>query len=68
MKYFRDAAADMNVSANSLVISWMREQGMIPLITGSTLEQIKENIDSLDFSLNKEISDKIAGLYYPHKE
>ncbi|MBF9018870.1 MULTISPECIES: aldo/keto reductase [unclassified Oceanispirochaeta] len=68
LNYFRDAAADMNVSANTLVLSWMREQGMIPLITGSSLQQIKENIDSLDYSLSKEISDKIAGLYYPHRE
>ncbi|MDC7235061.1 MAG: aldo/keto reductase [Spirochaetales bacterium] len=65
---FRDAAADMNVSANTLVLSWMREQGMIPLITGSTMEQIKENIDSLDCRLDSGISDKIASLYYPHRE
>lgn len=68
VKLFRDAAAEMNVSANSLVLSWMREQGMIPLITGSSLQQIRENIDALDINMNREMSDKIASLYYPHRE
>lgn len=68
VKIFTEEAAVQGVSANSLVLSWMRGQGFIPLITGSSIEQIKENMESLDLTVSQDADDRIKELYYPHKE
>ena len=68
IKLFREEGEAQNVSANTLVLSWMRAHGYIPLITGSTREQIKENLDSLNYNVSKSCDDRICDLYYPHRE
>jgi aryl-alcohol dehydrogenase-like predicted oxidoreductase len=68
VRLFRQEGEVQNLSANTLVISWMRSQGFIPLITGSTIQQMKENMDSLSCSVSPDCDDKIKDLYYPHQE
>ncbi len=65
---FRKEAAALGVSANTLVLSFMVAEGFIPLITGSSREQLKQNIDAIEFSVSSETADRIRELYYPHQE
>ncbi len=65
VRLFREEASSQGVSANTLVLGWLREQGFIPLITGSTPEQMKENMASLSCSPGEECSGKIKDLFFP---
>lgn len=57
MEALRKMAAEINgISMNQLVLLWMRRQKaeIIPIISGSRMEQILENMKSTEFSLTEE--------------
>jgi len=64
----KEEASEKGVSGNTIVLSWMRSQNFIPLVTGSNLKQIKENLDSIGYAIPPELDDRIKKIYYPHKE
>ena len=61
MKNLKQLAEELNVSPNGVVLRWMMQSSLkvIPLVTGSSVTQLKENMEALNFILNK---DQIALL------
>jgi aryl-alcohol dehydrogenase-like predicted oxidoreductase len=58
-----EVANELQVSANAVVLAWMIQSspGIIPLVTGSTVEQIKENLIALLITLSKENMERLNG-------
>ncbi len=48
----RAVAAETGATANQVVLAWMLAQGVLPLIAGSTHEQLAENIGALEVRLS----------------
>jgi len=57
----RRVAAEKNVTPNQIVLSWMLHQNpkIIPLIGASTGEQLAENLQAVEVSLNQEEMDRL---------
>ena len=53
------------VSGNTLVLSWLLEQGFIPLVTGSSEEQINENCEVETGLLTAEDLRRLNERFYP---
>jgi aryl-alcohol dehydrogenase-like predicted oxidoreductase len=51
----REVAEELQVSPNAVVLAWMMHgsQQIIPIVTGSTVAQLEENLASLSLKLNK---------------
>jgi len=56
MKNLKQLATELQVSPNSVVLRWMMQSSpaIIPMVTGSSVAQIKENMEALLFILNDE--------------
>jgi aryl-alcohol dehydrogenase-like predicted oxidoreductase len=52
----RSVAQDIRASPNQVVIAWLRQSDptILPIIAGSRVEQLKENIDALEIKLSDE--------------
>ena len=47
-------AAAQNATPNQVILAWMLQHDIIPLIAASTIEQMQENLDALDLHLSDE--------------
>jgi aryl-alcohol dehydrogenase-like predicted oxidoreductase len=56
IKNLNRLAKDLNVSPNALVLRWMIQStpAVIPIVAGSTVAQLEENMEALTFILNDE--------------
>jgi aryl-alcohol dehydrogenase-like predicted oxidoreductase len=57
----RDVARETGRSINQVIIAWMRQSKptILPIIAGSKIDQLKENISALDLSLSDEQMQKL---------
>jgi len=55
LKKLNEVALDLNVSPNAVVLAWMIQgkQPIIPLMTGSNVQQIEENLQALSIVLSE---------------
>jgi aryl-alcohol dehydrogenase-like predicted oxidoreductase len=54
LKVLKEIATELNVSANAVVLAWMIQIKTIPMVTGSSVNQINENFSALKFKLADE--------------
>ena len=54
LKVLKEIATELNVSANAVVLAWMIQTKTIPMVTGSSVNQINENFSALKFKLADE--------------
>jgi aryl-alcohol dehydrogenase-like predicted oxidoreductase len=54
LKVLKEIATELNVSANAVVLAWMMQTKTIPMVTGSSVNQINENFSALKFKLTAE--------------
>ena len=54
LKVLNDIANELNVSANAVVLAWMIQSKIIPMVTGSSVNQLKENLVALEINLSVE--------------
>lgn len=54
LKVLKEIATELNVSANAVVLAWMIQTKTIPMVTGSSVNQINENFSALKFKLTAE--------------
>jgi aryl-alcohol dehydrogenase-like predicted oxidoreductase len=61
MGALKSVASELGVSANQVVIAWMRQSdpSVLPIIAGSRTEQLRENIDALSLTLSDEQMKKL---------
>jgi len=57
----------LNVSSNAVVLSWMMQNrpNIIPLVTGSTLSQLNENLQATSIQLSEEILNNLNQSIVP---
>lgn len=67
MAALKDVAAELRVSPNQVVIAWMRQSdpAILPIIAGSKVEQLRENIGALDIVLSEEQMQKLTSAGNP---
>ena len=55
-------AADLGASPNQVIIAWLRQSDptILPIIAGSRIEQLKENIDALDIKLSGQAMERLT--------
>lgn len=49
----KDIAREANATANQVVLAWMLQGGVIPVMAASTDEQMQENLSALDLRLSE---------------
>lgn len=56
MKNLKQLAAELQVPSNAVVLRWMMQSSpaIIPMVTGSTVAQLEQNMEALTFTLNDE--------------
>jgi aryl-alcohol dehydrogenase-like predicted oxidoreductase len=56
MKNLKQLATELEVSPNAVVLRWMIQAApaVIPMVTGSSVVQLKENMEALTFILNEQ--------------
>ncbi len=61
LRILNQIAGELQVSANAVVLAWMIQHSpsVIPLVSGSSLNQIKENLQVLKFKLSKQQLDRL---------
>ena len=64
-------AKEMDVSPAALALAWIRQQGVIPIIGASKVEQLEDNISSLDIEIGADQLDRLnrvseIDLGFPH--
>ena len=64
-------AEEAGVSPAALSLAWIRQRGVIPIIGASKVEQLEDNISSLDIALDKEQLNRLNAaseidLGFPH--
>lgn len=64
----RKEAKEQNLNPNVVALAWMKEQGFIPLITGSNPDQINQNLQSTSVNISPETNREINRLYFPKEE
>ena len=64
MEIVKDIARKKGLNGNQVVLAWMRQSDppVIPLIAGSTEEQIRQNIHSADVKLSDEEMGRLNGV------
>ena len=70
LKVLHHVAEELDVSTNAVVLAWMIQSSprVIPLVTGSSLYQIKENLQALSFTLSKEqLGELNQDITHPNK-
>jgi len=63
MKVLRDMAHELNVSPNAIVLAWMMQSSarVIPVVAASSVEQLEENLQTLQVRLSKQQMEKLDG-------
>jgi aryl-alcohol dehydrogenase-like predicted oxidoreductase len=63
----RDVAEKLGVSPNQVVIAWLRQSDptILPIIAGSRVEQLKENIEALGLKLSDQEMDRLTSAGNP---
>ena len=58
----REVAAEVGATMNQVIIAWMRQSTpfVLPIIGGSTIEQLDENIGGLDITLTDEQMERLT--------
>jgi aryl-alcohol dehydrogenase-like predicted oxidoreductase len=61
LKILKQIAGELQVSANAVVLAWMMQSSppVIPLVSGSSLNQLKENLLVLSFTLSQVQLDRL---------
>ena len=56
LKVLNEIAKELNVTANAVVLAWMiqSQSKIIPMVTGSSVNQLKENLVALEINLSVE--------------
>lgn len=54
LSVLKAVASEIGVTPNQVVLAWMLDSGVLPLIAASTHEQMQENLDVLDVQLTQE--------------
>jgi aryl-alcohol dehydrogenase-like predicted oxidoreductase len=56
LRVLREVASESGCSPGQAIIAWMRQSdpAILPIIAGSTIEQLRENIAALDITLSSE--------------
>lgn len=67
LKVLRIVADEVGYSANQVIIAWMRQSrpSILPIIAGSHVEQLVENIAALDLSLSDEHMARLSAAGNP---
>lgn len=66
LKNLYEVAGELEVSPNAVVLAWMMQNSpeIVPVVAGSSLNQMKENLQALSFSLSecqlKQLNEDIA--------
>ena len=62
LEKLKTVAGELGVSANAVVLVWMMQTppGIIPLLAGSTVSQVEENLQSLSVTLSKKQLEQLA--------
>jgi len=57
-------ADELRCTPAQLALAWLRQQanGIIPIISGRTVAQIKENLDCLDLTLSQDVLNRLDGV------
>lgn len=62
----RQIAEDHNKSVAQVVLRWIHQRGIVPVVKSVNPQRMKENLDIFDFALSKEEMKKIAALDTGH--
>jgi aryl-alcohol dehydrogenase-like predicted oxidoreductase len=54
LQALREVAEESGATPNQVILAWMRQRGIIPLIAASTRSQLQENLESLEVTLGEE--------------
>ncbi len=54
-------ASEVNATMNQVIIAWMRQSSpfVLPIIAGSTTQQLEENISALSIKLSEEQMERL---------
>jgi len=66
----REVAGELQVSPNAVVLAWMMQGSpqIIPMVAGSTVAQLEENLESLSFTLKAEQLERLnQDIVQPNK-
>jgi aryl-alcohol dehydrogenase-like predicted oxidoreductase len=63
LKALKEVAHKQNVSPNAVVLAWMMQSSprVIPVVAGSSVEQLRENLQALQVRLSKQQIEKLNG-------
>ena len=63
----KQVASELGASPNQVVIAWMRQSdpAVLPIIAGSRVEQLQENIDALKLDLSDEQMKRLSSAGNP---
>jgi len=53
LQVLKEVAEESGVTPNQVILAWMRQRGIIPLIAASTRSQLQENLESLAVTLGE---------------
>jgi aryl-alcohol dehydrogenase-like predicted oxidoreductase len=70
MAGLKEIAAELQVSANAVVLAWMMQSSpsVIPMVSGSTVAQLNENLSVLSFTLSKNQMERLnQDIVHPNK-
>ncbi len=70
MAGLKEIAVELHVSANAVVLAWMMQSSpsVIPMVSGSTVAQLNENLSVLSFTLSKNQMERLnQDIVHPNK-
>ena len=70
MAGLKEIATELQVSANAVVLAWMMQSSpsVIPMVSGSTVAQLNENLSVLSFTLSKNQMERLnQDMVQPNK-
>ncbi len=59
LEALRAVAAELGAGVNQVILAWMLQRQVIPLVAASTEEQLAENLDALTVSLSADQMDRL---------
>lgn len=64
IEILKEISADLNVTENQLVLAWMMQStpAVVPLISGSSVDMLKENTDSVNIEISEEQMERLTTL------
>ncbi|MGV8133866.1 MAG: aldo/keto reductase [Mangrovibacterium sp.] len=54
MKVLKEVAHELDVSPNAIVLAWMMQSSVIPVVAASSVEQLEENLQALHLRLSEQ--------------